>query len=100
MISLGVEEPLEFCEIKAIEAELIPAVVERAVLERWADCVIEADKERIGTVRADQLANTVDEFRRLDERVIELAASRVIRACNERRPRTILGLPVLSSAKG
>ena len=33
----------------------------------------------------------MDEFRRLDERVIELAAARVIRACNERRPRTTLG---------
>ena len=91
LISLGVQEPLEFCESKALDAELIPAVIERAVLERWADCVIDADKARIGPVRADQLANTVDEFRRLDERVIELAAARVIRACNERRPRTNLG---------
>ena len=91
LITLGVQEPLEFCESQALDAELVPAVLERAVLERWADSVIEADKDRIGTVRADQLANTVEEFRRLDERVIELAASRVIRACNERRPRTTLG---------
>lgn len=91
LVGLGVQEPLEFCESKAIEAELVPSIVERSVLERWADCVIGADKGRIGTVRADQLANAVDEFRRLDERVIELAAARVIRACNQRRPRTNLG---------
>ena len=91
LVELGVREPLEFCEDKGLGAELVSAVIERAVLERWADCVIAADKERIGTVRADQLANIVDEFRQLDERVIELAAARVIRACNERRPRTTLG---------
>ena len=61
------------------------------MLERWADEVIELDKARVSTVRADGLSTIVDEFRRLDERVIELAAARVIRACNERRPKTTLG---------
>jgi hypothetical protein len=91
LIALGAQEPLEFCESQAVDAKSVLPVIERALLERWADSVIEGDRARIGTVRADQLANVVEEFRQLDQRVIELAAVRVIRACNERRPRTTLG---------
>jgi hypothetical protein len=91
LISLGCGEPLDFSESSAVEAAVLSDVIERAVLERWADCVIAADSERIGTIRADQLESTIDEFRRLDQKVIELAAARVIQACNDRRPRTTLG---------
>lgn len=91
LIEQGVKEPLEFCEARALDAQAVPDVIERAVLERWADEVMALDKARISTVRADELSSIVEDFRRLDERVIELAAARVIRACNERRPRTSLG---------
>jgi very-short-patch-repair endonuclease len=87
LLSLGAREPIEYCEAHAVEAEEVPLVLERAMLERWAECVIKADKKRIGSVRADQLNNVVDEFRSLDAKVIELASARVINACNERRPR-------------
>jgi hypothetical protein len=91
LVEQGVAEPLEFCESRALDAQAVPDVVERSVLERWADEVMASDKARISTVRADELSSIVEDFRRLDERVIELAAARVIRACNERRPRTSLG---------
>jgi very-short-patch-repair endonuclease len=87
LVALGVEEPIEFCESQVLDAKAVPLVVERAMLERWADCIIKGDKKRIGSVRADQLNNVVDEFRSLDEKVIELASARVINSCNERRPR-------------
>jgi hypothetical protein len=91
LIDLGAREPLEFCEEEALDAETIPDVIERAVLERWADEVMASDKTRVSTVRADGLSTLLDEFRRLDERVIDLAAARVIRACNDRRPKSTLG---------
>jgi hypothetical protein len=100
LLDLGVAEPLEFCESRSLDAQLVPHVVERAVLERWADEIMASDKARISTVRADELSSIVDEFRRLDERVIELAAARVIRACNERRPRTTLGPAGLIQREG
>jgi hypothetical protein len=87
LVSLGLEEPVEFCESHRLEADSVAPVIERGVLERWADCVVEKNKEQIGAARADQLENIVQEFRRLDQKVIDLASARVISACNERRPR-------------
>ena len=49
LLELGVVEPLEFCESRSLDAELVPHVVERAVLERWADEVMASDKARIST---------------------------------------------------
>lgn len=100
LVEQGVVEPLEFCESRSLDAEIVPPVIERAVLERWADQVMASDKSRISTVRADELAAIVEEFRRLDERVIELAAAHVIRACNDRRPRTTLGPAGLIQREG
>src|SRR5439155_10614205 len=40
---LGLSEHLEFCESEWVERELVPKIVERAVLERWADCVLASD---------------------------------------------------------
>jgi hypothetical protein len=88
---LGVGESLDFCEAQRVEGAAVTRVIERAVLERWADAILQSDAERIGPVRAEQLESIVEEFRRLDEEVIEFAAARVIQACNERRPRTTLG---------
>jgi hypothetical protein len=89
--SLGVAEPLYFCERERVPRAEVAPLIERAVLERWADDVIEADQERIGPVRPHPLEEIVDEFRALDRRIVELAAARVIKAANDRRPRVALG---------
>lgn len=91
MVELGLAPTVEFCETERVDRDRLAEVVERAVLEAWADDVIEQDRERIGSVRGEQLQNVVEEFRRLDQRVIDLAAARVIKAANDRRPRTTLG---------
>jgi very-short-patch-repair endonuclease len=88
---LGVGEPVRFCERERVLRDEVAPLIERAVLERWADDVIEADQERIGPVRRQALEKIVDEFRELDRRVVELAAARVIKAANARRPRVALG---------
>jgi hypothetical protein len=88
---LGVAEPLEFCESERVPRGELPSLIERAVLERWADAVIERDQGRIGPVRRQALEKVVEEFRELDRHVVELAVGRVIKAANDRRPRTTLG---------
>ena len=88
---LGIAEPLEFCESERVPRSELPSLIERAVLERWADAVIELDHDRIGPVRRQALEKVIDEFRELDRRVVELAVARVIKAANDRRPRRTLG---------
>lgn len=88
---LGIGEPLEFCESERVPRSELPSLIERAVLERWADAIIELDQSRIGPVRRQALEKVIDEFRELDRRVVELAVARVIKAANDRRPRTTLG---------
>jgi very-short-patch-repair endonuclease len=91
LAGLGVGDVVGFCEGARVAAEAVPRVVERACLEAWVDTVIDEDMDRLGSMRADQLDPLVREFRRLDVSVIDHAASRVIRACNARRPRTSVG---------
>lgn len=82
---------VEFCKSAPVNAGDLPAVIERACLERWADAVIEQEQESLQHLRADQLDAAVEEFRALDRQLIERAAARIIAACNERRPRTTVG---------
>ena len=49
------------------------------------------DQDRLKHLRAEQLDLVVEDFRKLDIELIELAAGRVITGCNARRPRTTFG---------
>lgn len=69
----------------------MPGVIERAILERWADEVIGQDEERLRPFRADDRDHYVEEFRTLDRDLIEHARARVVRACNAIRPTTTAG---------
>jgi REase_MTES_1575/Protein of unknown function (DUF4011)/Protein of unknown function (DUF3320)/AAA domain len=91
LVELGVREPVESCESEHVPRADLPRVIERAVLERWADAIIELDKGRIGPTRRQELENIIEEFRKLDQRVVDFATARVIKAANDRRPRTTLG---------
>ncbi len=88
---LGVAEPVQFCVRERVPRDEVCPLIERAVLERWADDVIESDQERIGPVRRPALEKIVEDFRELDRRVVEVATARVIKAANARRPRSDLG---------
>lgn len=88
---LGVKSAVTFCEARRIPSDHVAAVIERSCLERWADAVIEADRNKLGRLRSDQLDQVVSEFRQLDRRLIEGAAAGAISRCNAERPRTTVG---------
>jgi hypothetical protein len=91
LAELKVSPVIDFCETTRVGSAQVASVVERACLEAWADAVILEDQDRLKHLRAEQLDLIVEEFRKLDVELIELAAGRVITSCNERRPRTTLG---------
>jgi hypothetical protein len=91
LAELEVGPVIDFCETTRVGSAQVASVVERACLEAWADAVILEDQDRLKHLRAEQLDLIVEDFRKLDVELIELAAGRVITSCNERRPRTTLG---------
>jgi very-short-patch-repair endonuclease len=89
--SLGLSEPVSYCVDGRVTADHVAGVIERACLERWADMVIETERERLGFLRSDQLDNIVREFQVLDRELIARAPATAIARCNAGRPRTTVG---------
>jgi hypothetical protein len=91
LAELGLSPTVDFCEQHRLAADALPLLVERACLESWVDRILESDGDRLRYLRANQLHPIVEEFRRLDVELINRTSSRVIDACNRRRPRTTIG---------
>jgi very-short-patch-repair endonuclease len=68
----------------------VVSLVERAVLEGWADRVAQADA-RLRDTRSHDRDRLVEEFRELDRELIRRSAARVIERCNELRPLSTVG---------
>lgn len=85
----GLGDILEFL-LQIPQGELLAAVVERGTLGAWADQIVGDDRglQPVLSAQRDQL---VHEFRKLDKESVALSASRVIDACNERRPSATFG---------
>jgi very-short-patch-repair endonuclease len=75
---------------RGFSAEQLPAVVERAVLQSWADTVLATDP-RLRTTRSADLDARVEDFREADLRMVAAASGAVIEACNKRKPRAFGG---------
>ncbi|MEB8339423.1 DUF3320 domain-containing protein [Streptomyces endophyticus] len=75
---------------RGIAADQLPSVVERALLQAWADAVLTADA-RLRTTRSPDLDARLDDFRAADQRLVAAAQGAVIEACNSRRPRSFGG---------
>jgi very-short-patch-repair endonuclease len=73
-----------------LPAQSTAAYLERSLLEAWVSAILAGDS-RLGTLRATDRDALVAEFRQLDVAHIKAAPSRVMQACNERRPTTTLG---------
>ncbi len=87
----GLEAVTSFCIENRAGADDVPGVVERAVLEAWADNVIHGDHSRLTPIQASERDALVDRFRELDTALVEDAAARVINACADRRPTSLAG---------
>ncbi len=87
----GLEAVTRFCVESRVRGEEVPGIVERAVLEAWADATITADDDRLRPVQASERDALVDRFRELDIALVEDAAARVVNACASRRPTSLAG---------
>lgn len=86
----GLATTAQFCIEHKVQAANVPGVLERAILEKWADEVIRSDS-RLKHVRPEDRDDFVRDFQELDREFIRVAAGRVIETCNAKRPMTTAG---------
>lgn len=92
LTAAGLAGVVEFCTSNSVPAGNVEGVLERAILERWLDLVLEGD-ERLGTSRGSDRDALQREFRQLDHDLVATAPALAIEACNSRRPRSSIGAP-------
>lgn len=87
----GLEPVVSFCVERKISGDQVAPVVNRALLEAWADDVLAGDRARIGALRAVDRDALVKEFQELDRKQMASAAARIINTCANRRPTSKTG---------
>ncbi|MEU7906322.1 DUF3320 domain-containing protein [Actinoplanes sp. NPDC049118] len=90
LAEVGLETAIDFCITEDLRAEHVPLVLERALLQEWADHHLQQEVA-LRVVRAEDRDSLVAEYRKLDRALISAATSRIITACNASRPRNNLG---------
>jgi very-short-patch-repair endonuclease len=91
LASTGLGAAVEFAIDQRLAAASVAAVIERAILERWAGEVIRSDPRLLHS-RADDREHCVQDFQALDRAFIQAASGRVVEQCNGRRPTTRAGV--------
>jgi hypothetical protein len=86
----GLDVAVDFCVAEHVEPAQVPQVIERALLQEWAEHHIRTDPALAAPRAADRDA-LVREYQELDRALIAAAAGDIIRACNARRPRGDVG---------
>jgi REase_MTES_1575/Protein of unknown function (DUF4011)/AAA domain/Protein of unknown function (DUF3320) len=90
LASRGLDTAVAFCVSEHVPAVQVPRVIERALLQEWADHQLRTDPA-LATVRAADRDALVSEYQQLDRALIAAATGSIIRACNSRRPRSDIG---------
>jgi very-short-patch-repair endonuclease len=90
LAAVGLETAIDFCITEGLSAVQVPLVLERALLQEWADHHLQQDAA-LRVVRAEDRDSLVAEYRTLDRGLIAAATSQIITFCNARRPRNNLG---------
>lgn len=86
LIAAGMIEQVSYCINTKVPAISVPGILERSVLEGFTDATFQRDT-RFQLRRAIDRDAIVEEFRRLDQRLFELASARIVQSCNHDRPR-------------
>ena len=86
----GLGMAIDFCISERVPSRQVPRVIERALLQEWAEHHLRADPD-LSTVRAPDRDALVSEYRELDRALIAAATGSIIRTCNARRPRSDVG---------
>ena len=82
----GLDVAVDFCIAEHVDPAQVPRVIERALLQEWAEHHIRTDPA-LAAVRAADRDALVREYQELDRALIGAATGDIIRACNARRPR-------------
>ena len=82
----GLDLAVDFCIAEHVEPAQVPQVIERALLQEWAEYHLRTDPA-LAAVRAADRDALVREYQELDKALIGAATGDIIRACNARRPR-------------
>jgi hypothetical protein len=82
----GLDVAVDFCVAEHVDPAQVPQVIERALLQEWAEHHIRTDPA-LAAVRAADRDALVREYQELDRALIGAATGDIIRACNARRPR-------------
>jgi hypothetical protein len=82
----GMDAAIDFCIAERIEPARVPQVIERALLQEWADYQLRGD-QALAPLRAAGHDALVGRYQQLDRAVMAEAAEDVVRACHRRRPR-------------
>ena len=86
----GMDAAVDFCIAERVEPAQVPQVIERALLQEWAEYQLRTDPA-LAPLRAVGRDALVREYQRLDRALRAAAAGDIIRACNARRPRSDTG---------
>jgi hypothetical protein len=86
----GLDAVVAFCISERALPWQVPQVIERAVLQEWAEHQLRTDPD-LSTVRAADRDALVSEYQQLDRALIASATDSIIRACNSRHPRSDFG---------
>jgi hypothetical protein len=86
----GLDVTVAFCIAERVPADQLAAVIQRALLQEWAEHQLRTDPG-LRTTRAQDRDVLVAEYRKLDRALISAATGQIIRACNSRRPKTDIG---------
>ena len=86
----GLDRAVDFCVRESVESTVVPDVLERALLQEWADEQLRSDSA-FAVSRALDRDALVAEYRELDRALIGSATNAILTACNARRPRTSVG---------
>ena len=90
LVEHGLDSVVAECEALRVDADAVGDLIERSVLQRWADQTFDSDARLVPRRSVDR--DTLhQEFRELDEALVADAASNVINRCSERRPKSLAG---------
>jgi very-short-patch-repair endonuclease len=86
----GLHSVVAFCVTERVPASQVVPVIQRALLQGWAENQLKSDSA-LAIMRAADRDALVAEYRKLDRALLAGATGKIIRACNAKRPRTDLG---------
>jgi hypothetical protein len=81
----GLDAAVGCCITEQVQAAQVPLVIERALLQEWADHQVRTDPA-LAPLRAAGRDALVSKYQRLDRALMAAAAGGIIRACDARSP--------------